>query len=213
MIHALGWCDRGRWGCAGAHGTSRHGTTPDLSVSAEAQTLIGRPVEHYPRMPIQARLSLIAMGQAMQASRWEEAAMQEIGMTTAGYDACLDADQRYFRDYVQTGRVIGRGNLFIHTLATSTVGEAAIVLRLTGPTLYVQGDLAPVTTLIEQSQRMAAEGQAQGVLALWSDIRAAVCFAVGAGASDGLGEMIDGHGASSPELLARHLTAKFHGEA
>ncbi len=130
MIHALGWCDMERWGCVGAHVVSRHGTTPDLSASAEAEKLIGRPVKYYSRMPIQTRLSLIAMSQALQASRWVETGMREIGMTTAGYDGCLDADHRYFRDYVETGRVTGRGSLFIYTLATSTVGEAAIALRL-----------------------------------------------------------------------------------
>ena len=212
MIQALGWCDMERWGCVGARGASRHGTTPDLSVSAEAEMLIGQPVKYYSRMPVQTRLSLIAMSQALQASRWEEAGMREIGMTTAGYDGCLDADRRYFQDYVQTGRVIGRGNLFIYTLATSTVGEAAIVLRLNGPTLYLHSGASPVTTLIEQSQQMAAEGQAQGMLALWSDIQAAVCFAVGAEGGDDLDEMIEGHGESSPGMLARHLTAKVQWE-
>ena len=212
MTHALGWCDMERWGGVGADGASRHGTTPNLSVSAEAERLIGQPVECYTRMPIQTRVSLIAMSQALQASRWSGAGMREIGMTAAGYDGCLDADQRYFQDYVQTGRVMGRGSLFIYTLATSTMGEAAIVLRLNGPSLYIHSDVSPVSTLIEQSRQMAAEGQMQGVLALWSDHRAAVCFAVGAEADDGLDEMIEGHGESSPGVLARHLTAKVQGE-
>ena len=170
--------------------------------------LIGQAVKYYSRMPVQTRLSLIAMSQALQATSWGEAGVREIGMTTAGYDGCLDADRRYFQDYVQTGRVIGRGNLFIYTLATSTVGEAAIVLRLNGPTLYLHGDASPVTTLIEQSRHMVAEGQAQGMLALWSDIQAAVCFAIEAEAGDGLDEGIEGHWESSPGMLAMHLTAK-----
>lgn len=211
MIQALGWCDMERWGWVGAHAVSAHGSTPDLSAAAEVEMLIGRPVRYYSRMPIQTRLSLIAMSQALQASRWVETGMREIGMTTAGYDGCLDADHRYFRDYVETGRVAGRGSLFIYTLATSSLGEAAIALRLSGPTLYVHSDVAPVATLVEQSRQMAVEGQSQGVLATWSDIRAAVCFAVGAEAGDGLDEMIKGHWESSPRMLARHLTARLDG--
>ncbi len=211
MIHALGWCDMQRWGCVGTRVVSRQGTTPDLSASAEVEVLIGRSVRYFSRMPIQTRLSLIAMSQALQESRWVETETREIGMTSAGYDGCLDVDHRYFRDYVETGRATGRGSLFIYTLATSTLGEAAIALRLSGPTLYVHSDVAPVASLIEQSRQMAAEGQLQGVLALWSDIRAAVCFAVGTEAGDGLGKMIKGHWESSPKMLARHLTAKLDG--
>ncbi len=206
MIHALGWCDMEHWGSVGAHVASRHGIMPDLSASADVEILIGRPVKYYSRMPIQTRLSLIAMSQALQTSRWEEAGMREIGMTTAGYDGCLDANQRYFQDYVETGRMTGRGSLFIYTLATSTLGEAAIVLRLSGPALYLHSDVAPVTTLIEQSRQLSVEGQSQGVLALWSDTRAAVCFAVEAEAGDGLDEMTDVDWESSPVMLARLLT-------
>ncbi len=207
MIHALGWCDMEHWGCVGACAAPRHGTMPDLAASADVEILIGRPVRYYSRMPIQTRLSLIAMSQALQASRWEEAGIREIGMTTAGYDGSLDANQRYFQDYVETGRITGRASLFIYTLATSTVGEAAIVLRLTGPALHVHSDVVPVTTLIEQSRQLVMEGQSQGVLALWSDTRAAVCFAVGAQAGDGLEGMTEFDWESSPERLAGLLTA------
>jgi|GEM_PF-1478250 len=211
MINALGWCDNQRWGRVGPQGASRQGTTPDLSASAEVETLIGRRVKYFARMPIQTRIGLIAMSQALQASGWVESGMREIGMTTAGYNGCLDANHRYFRDYVETGRVNGRGSLFIYTLATSTVGEAAIALRLSGPTLYVHSDVAPVTTLIELSQQMVEEGQSQGALALWSDTLAAVCFAVGAEVGDGLDEMLDGHRELNPSMLTNHLTTKFSG--
>jgi len=212
MIHAIGWCDMERWGCVGANWASRHGTTPDLSASAEAEMLIGQPVEYYQRMPIQTRVSLIAMSQALQASRWREMEMGEIGVACAGYEGCEDANLRYFQDYVQAGRFIGLGNLFIYTLATSAAGEAAIALGLNGPTLYAQSHYAPVSALIEQSRQMAVEGEAQGLLALWSDARAAVCFAVGAEAGDGVEEVVEGHWELSPGILVRHLTAKVQEE-
>lgn len=211
MIHALGWCDMQHWGSVGANTSLRHGATPDLSVSAEVEGLIGGEVRYYARMPMQTRLSLVAMGQALRASHWGKSGLREIGMTTAGFDGCLDANHVYFRDHVETGRGAGRGSLFIYTMATSTIGEAAIALGLSGPALYVHHDVDPVTNLIEVSRQMATDGQADGVLALWSDTQAAVCFAIGAESGNGFDATIEQHWESSPKTLAGHLTAHFCG--
>ena len=47
------------------------------------------------------------------------------------------ANRAYFSDYVGSGRVLGRGQLFVYTLPTSVAAECAIACRLTGPLLYV----------------------------------------------------------------------------
>jgi len=46
--------------------------------------------------------------------------------------------QRFvFLDYVQAGRKLGRGSLFIYTLPSSPLAEAAIHFGLQGPVLYI----------------------------------------------------------------------------
>ena len=80
------------------------------------------------------------------------------------------------------GRTLGRGNLFIYTLATSALGEVAIGLSLTGPSMFIQDDARPVTAMLRHGEQMVADGEAGGMLALWSDSSAAVCLAIAAGA-------------------------------
>ena len=49
---------------------------------------------------------------------------------------CLSENIRYFDDYVNNGRVSGRGNLFVATLPTIPYCEAAITLGIHGKTAY-----------------------------------------------------------------------------
>jgi hypothetical protein len=117
----------------------------------------------------------------LKTTNWQESRVPEIGIVSAGSDGCLAANQEYFRDYVACGRTLGRGNLFIYTLATSVLGEVAIVLSLTGPSLFIHDDVRPLPSLARHAQRLVADGEAAGMLALWSDPHAAVCMAIDAG--------------------------------
>ncbi len=114
----------------------------------------------------------------------ENRALREIGLLAAGSEGLLQANEQYFRDYVATGRTLGRGNLFIYTLATSALGEVAIVLSLTGPSMFIQDDARPLSALVRHGEQMIADGEAGGMLALWSDASAAVCFAIAPGIRD-----------------------------
>jgi len=63
--------------------------------------------------------------------------MPETGIICVDGVGSHQANKEYFRDYVDSGRVLGRGNLFIYTLATSAAAEAAIACGLKGPLQYL----------------------------------------------------------------------------
>jgi 3-oxoacyl-[acyl-carrier-protein] synthase II len=144
--------------------------------SDDITALVGKPVKYLSRMTPETRCCLVAACKALHASNLDRDA--EIGIVAAGERGFLQADLEYFRDYVACGQSMGRGNLFIYTLPTSAASEVAIALGLKGPALYAQSDLAPVKSLISLAGQMLADGDAQAVLAIWSGIKAAVCFAV-----------------------------------
>jgi len=157
-------------------------------------------------MSPECRACLLAAGLALDAAGWPRREGGEIGVVAAGYEGCLKADQDYFRDYVDSGRTLGRGNLFIYTLPTSIMGEVAIALSLAGPTLHVQDDRRPLGGLVEQAERFVAEGEAAGILALWSDPHASVCLAAGlpdSGDGPALGTIAE----VSPLALAREFSS------
>ena len=213
MIRAAAWISAGYCGVV-ANGASRRLRVPDLSSTTDMTELVGQPPKYYPRMTSEARQSFCAASLAMQASRWTLSDYQEIGMVAAGYAGCIDADRRYFGDYVSNGRMLGRGNLFIYTLPTSTLGEIAIALKLAGPTLHIQSDSRPVQGLLQNAWSLVVGGEAVGVLAIWSDLEAAICFAVGHDSSDGpdISSLLRERLESSPMELAKSLDAMINTE-
>ncbi|HWE04100.1 MAG TPA: beta-ketoacyl synthase N-terminal-like domain-containing protein [Tepidisphaeraceae bacterium] len=152
--------------------------SPALGDSKEMLALIDRPIKYLARMGPEARSCLAAASLAIKAAGWRDNPPPEIGILAAGYDGWLAADEAYFRDYVAGGLTLGRGNLFIYTLPTSTQGEISIALSLNGPTLHIQDDAHPVAALFHQAGQLIDNQEADAVLVLYSDAGASICFAI-----------------------------------
>jgi 3-oxoacyl-(acyl-carrier-protein) synthase len=180
MIHAAAWYCPQHCGFVLRDGRGRGRPAPDSTRFDYVASIVKRPVPNYSRMTAEDRYALCAASLALEAAPWHPGDEQVIGVFAAGFAGCIDADSRYFADYVTHGRSAGRGGLFIYTLPTSVAGEVAIVLQLRGPVLHWHADVRPVTALVDCARRTLADGQAVGMLALWSDPEAAVCLAVDA---------------------------------
>jgi len=173
MILAAGWYCAEHCGILAERGLSYQCSMSPVLAS------IQKTVKYFSRMTEESRCCLRAAKLAMTGARWPVPG-QEIGLLCANSEGLLRANQEYFRDYVATGRTLGRGNLFIYTLATSALGEVAIALSLTGPSLFIQDDAHPLAAMVRLGEQMIADGEAGGMLALWSDPSAAVCLAIAA---------------------------------
>ena len=72
-------------------------------------------------------------------------AVRETAVLDFGRQGCHEQDIEYFNDYLEHGRHLGRGHLFVGTLPTTPPCEAAISLKLTGPGIYMDAlDRFPV---------------------------------------------------------------------
>jgi hypothetical protein len=194
MIRAAGWYCSEHCGVYAPRGGSFQ-----QSPAGECLELVGKPVKYYSRMTDEARFILCAASLASRGADW--AAGREIGMLGCGANGFVRANQEFYRDYVANGRSLGRGNLFIYTLPTSALGETAIVLGLSGPCMYLEQDSEPLESMVRRAERFCEDGEAEGMLVLWSDTQAAVCLAVDA--SEGTFAAISGK--SNPLELSAAL--------
>lgn len=183
MIRAAAWFAPDDYGVLVPGARSWKKPSPPFSAIADILALIDRPVKYYSRMTTEARLCLCAASIALRAVPISQSKKPEIGLLGAG-EGFLQANQEYFRDYVASGRTMGRGNLFIYTLPTSALGEVAIALSLGGPCMFLQNDAHPLASLIKHAEQFVADGEADLMLALWSNSRAALCMAVDADPGD-----------------------------
>jgi hypothetical protein len=184
MIRACSWCSPDHCGVLTPDGVGSRSHVASLMSNEALTALIGQPVKYFARMTAECRACLCAAGLVMKTCGWLTQSPGEVGVIGAGYDGCLAADQNYFRDYVASGRSLGRGSLFIYTLPSSTLGEVAIALALTGPGLHIEGERDPLETLARHAEQLVADGEADAILALWSDAASAVCLAIAGTAAD-----------------------------
>ena len=100
-----------------------------------------------------------------------------VGIVGGGRTGCADADLLYYRDYVEGGRTLGRGNYFVYTLPTSSLAEASIHFGLRAATLYVQDAGEGMGQVLETAARLIEDQEATAMLAGISEGGTA-CFAM-----------------------------------
>ena len=82
-------------------------------------------------------------------------------------------------DYVESGRTLARANLFIYTLPSSPLAEAAVHFGLQGPLVYLRGEEPKAESLIAPARRMIAEGQSEYIVIYELSEELARCLVVG----------------------------------
>jgi len=89
-----------------------------------------------------------------------------VGVIAFDRDGSEAANRAYYADYVSSGRVLGRGQLFVYTLPTSVAAECAIACRLTGPLLYVAEPDGGDGAARQAARALLADGLADAVVML-----------------------------------------------
>lgn len=89
-----------------------------------------------------------------------------VGVVAFDRDGSGAANREYFSDYVRSGRVLGRGQLFVYTLPTSVAAECAIACRLTGPLLYVAEPDGGDGCALQAARGLLADSLADAVVML-----------------------------------------------
>jgi 3-oxoacyl-(acyl-carrier-protein) synthase len=74
---------------------------------------------------------------------------QQTGIIGTNSSGCRQSDINYFRDYLDSGRIMARGNLFIYTLSSSPLGEASIHFGLQGPLIYAADPVGSLSKALE----------------------------------------------------------------
>jgi 3-oxoacyl-(acyl-carrier-protein) synthase len=179
-IHATGW---------GGVLQSRQGSPDDGSGIPPWKDpgLFPVPVKNIARFDAAARLTLCACALAMRDAGWTlgDGAKRDVGLLGTNAEGCLRANQAYFQDYLTGGRVLARANLFVYTLPSSPLAEAAIHFGLQGPMVYIGYPGGGLADLLGTASLMIAGGEAGGMLTVRADEREAVAFILAPGQAGG----------------------------
>lgn len=179
VVSGIGWLTRDGYG----------GVTSGLQQLFEAgegvaalsrQGIVPTPYRNFGRLDPLSRTTIAAVALALGDAGLicPAGEKQSTGIVGTARNGSLAADRAYFEDYVANGRTLGRGNLFIYTLPTSPLGEAAIQYGLTGPLLHASGGTVPLRTALELAAELVAGGEAPRMLAGETGVEEAIYFVV-----------------------------------
>jgi 3-oxoacyl-[acyl-carrier-protein] synthase II len=165
-VRGIGWLTKSGFGCIGSR--VQHLFTPgEDGCSLAKRDIFGHPFKNFGRLDRISQLTACAVALALRdaAIDYAPTVKQDIGIIGTGSEGSLSSDIAYFTDYLDNGRTLARGNLFIYTLPSSPLGEAAIHFGLVGPLLYATRRDQPLSAVMTTAAEMVAGGETGRMLA------------------------------------------------
>ncbi|MDP2852358.1 MAG: hypothetical protein Q8O23_03020 [Gallionella sp.] len=158
-----------------------HNDLKGLYLKLKEKGIFKYPVNNFARFNQDSKLVSLAVALALHDAKvgYGKDKKQNIGIVATKKNAALDAQLDYFKDYLNSGRVIGRGNLFIYTLPTSPLAEAAIHFGLSGPLFYLGFSDNLKDRLIGFAKQMIESAQVKILLVVIFNHKDTTCFVIG----------------------------------
>ena len=165
-IQGTGWLSHTAYGSKNMNRSVEYASRTLLSGLGKLDKLFTYPVKSFGRFEEVSQRVCYVTALALQDAglTYSKDWKQNIGLIGTDFYGCEQADFNYFKDYVEGGRTMARANLFIYTLPSSPLAEAAVHFGLQGPLFYLRYQNATVGGLLNTAQRMVAEGQAERML-------------------------------------------------
>lgn len=180
IVLGIGWLTPEGYGCI------RSGLRYAYEEGEGAYTLpkkdvFSHPFKNFGRLDTISRMTAFAVSLALQDAGIECSPMrkQDIGIVGTNAEGSLRSDREYFRDYLEGGRTLSRGNLFIYTLPSSPIGEAAIHFGLLGPVVYAASEKNALNAVLDATAEMLLAGEAPVMLVGKAETDEAVFFVLG----------------------------------
>ena len=176
-VRGIGWLTQEGYGCI------KSGLQHAYEMGEGAHTLPKRdifshPFKNFGRLDTISKMTAFAVSLALQDGgiEYSPTDKQDIGIVGTNCEGSLRSDIEYFRDYLAGGRTLSRGNLFIYTLPSSPLGEAAIHFGLRGPVAYIASEDHALTAVLDTAEEMILANEAPAMLAGTSEAEEAIFF-------------------------------------
>ena len=181
-ICGLGWISEEGYGCV-----RKSVKTYQLhSAISNKREIFLYPFENFGRLDAASKMTCCAVSLALKDTglTYPLHRKPDIGIAGTNSSGCLSSDVRYFKDYLDHGRTLARGNLFIYTIPSSPVSEAAIHFGLQGPLFYMTGPESPLAGLVDMAAEIICLDEASMMLIGTATENNALFFTMAGDSSD-----------------------------
>ena len=180
-ILGTGWLNRESYGSERLERSVEYASRVAIRKLGKEDGLFAYPVKNLGRFdPVSRRVCYVtALALQDAGMEYSKGLKQNVGLLGTDEYGSEQANLAYFRDYVEGGRTMARANLFIYTLPSSPLAEAAVHFGLQGPLLYLRNQNRSMDSLLSAARRMIDEGQAEMMLVYELSKELDRCFVVG----------------------------------
>jgi 3-oxoacyl-[acyl-carrier-protein] synthase II len=180
-VQGIGWLDATAYGRIRQRVSIPYAERMTLRELGKSEGLFKYPVKNFGRFEPQTQRVCCITSLALQDAGidYAEGRRLDIGLLGTNGTGCLESNLNYFKDYVDGGRTLSRANLFIYTLPSSPLAEAAVHFGLQGPQLYMRTAKEAMTPLVRRAAGMIRRGEAGNMLVYRLGSRAGLCMVIG----------------------------------
>ena len=165
-IYGRGWVKKNTYGFGNKGLGYKYTDLKSLYTQLKEKGIFRFGVENFGRFDQPSKLTVIALALALHDAgfSYTKGQLQDVGILGTSISGSTETNLAYFKDYVQAGRILGRGNFFIYTLASSPLAEAAIHFGLSGPLLFLGYSKNQKQNILKQAEFMVKTKEAKAIL-------------------------------------------------
>ena len=180
FVRGIGWLTKDGYGCI-RRGLRHAYEHSDGARSVPKRRIFSHPFKNFGRLDGLSRMTAYAVALALKDAGivYSPIKKQDIGIIGTSSKGSLTSDIGYFKDYFESGRTSSRGNLFIYTLPSSPLGEAAIHFGLLGPLLYALSLKNFLTEIMQMAGSIMLAQETDLMLAGQAEEEEALYFVLG----------------------------------
>ena len=136
-ILGIGWIEKKEYGIVKKNKNYQYKNIDFLYNELKNKKILSNSIKNFNRFPINTKLVCCNIALALYDAGMINRKNLDVGIIGTNIKGALKENINYFEDYVNSGRVLSRGNLFIYTLPSSSLAEASIHFSLQGSLVYV----------------------------------------------------------------------------
>ena len=178
VIKGIGWITPTEYGSILRKLQSDYNELKSLYSHLLHESVLRYSIKNFGRFDDRSKITCCSIALALNDAGiiYSNNTKNDIGILGTNDNGCIESNLSYFKDYVAGGRIMARGNLFIYTLPSTPMAEAAIYFGFQGPLLYIKFHHNKIPSMLRYSSRMILLGETSKMVAVDASEEKAVCF-------------------------------------
>ncbi|MCD4781866.1 MAG: hypothetical protein K8S27_15170 [Candidatus Omnitrophica bacterium] len=177
-IRGIGWITKNKFGSVFKKEITEYADKADVYSLFKKQSIIPESFRHFGRFDRVSKNTCLAISSGLfDADVYcSKETKPDLGILSTNSKGCLQSNINYFKDYIDCGRRLSRGNLFIFTLPSTPIAESAIIFGCQGPIAHLTFKDDQTPSILEHGRMMISQKEAKELLIVNANEEEAICF-------------------------------------